>query len=140
MSAKKIPKGMTQAEYNALKTKYSFTESEIKEFVNDLNIENFLRRSILMREEKLKTFIDKFEVTKDSVIYKDNPDILIHKDAYSDLEQNLKSIINTNTMGIFGKVSLSNYNKQKDTIEVDGHEMPVIDFKRMIRVLNHTFG
>jgi len=118
------------------------TKSDIDNILSDFDIGKNIMKNNNLNEEKLKSFIDEFTIdkVKGTVTYNKNPDIVIDEESFVDLEDNLKSIMNTSTKSIYSKIQLSNYDKHNGTIDINQTKISIDELNKMIRVLNFAFN
>ena len=94
-----------------------------------------------MKKIKLKTFIDDYKVDTENgtVSYKNVPEIVLDKNAIGKISSGVDIIKNTQTTSIHDVFELNNYDKVRNTIDVDGHTIKIEDLLNLERVLVHYF-
>ena len=110
-----------------------------------INIDDNTKWGIMINEKmkktKFKDIVDKFEVDKENktVSYKDNLKIVLNADAIDKISQYVKTLTTTGTKSISSVFKLDNYNKEKDTININNQTIKVSDLLELEKVLIHYF-
>jgi len=112
-------------------------DNQNKTLLESLNIDGVLQEK--MKNDKLKNFINDFVYNKEdeSVYFKDVPEVKLHKNAIGKLVDGINIIKNTKTKSINDVITMENYNRINNTIDINKHPFKISDILHFERALVH---
>lgn len=114
------------------------SEKQLRDFILN-EVKKFMNEKI----EKYSSFENDFKIgTKfgNYVFWKKNKSVYIDEKGIKHLMKSLKSIINAGVKSVRGNVNISDYDKDKNTINYNGVIIPTKIIEQLERIWVHEFG